>query len=58
MQMLNRKLEEDLKLAKARYRKNELLDEKRARAEYNLIRWDEYRVRKAEMTELYTEMKT
>ena len=57
MQMLNRKLVEEVKLSKARYRKNELLGERRAKAKHNLVRWDQYRVRKAEMTELYTHMK-
>lgn len=53
--MLNRKLGDEIKLNKARYRKSELLEEKKAKAMHNLVRWDEYRVRKAEMTELYTQ---
>ena len=52
-QLLNRKLTGDVKLSNARYRKNELLESKKMKALQNLVRWDDYRQNKAEMTELY-----
>mmetsp|Transcript_16603 Transcript_16603/g.22427 ORF Transcript_16603/g.22427 Transcript_16603/m.22427 type:complete len:143 (-) Transcript_16603:1430-1858(-) len=50
---LNRKLQEDVKLNNARYRKTEFLESKKTKALQNLVRWDDYRLRKAEMTELF-----
>ena len=56
MQMLNRQLVED-QIIQAKNRKNKLDDERRARAEHNLVKWDEHRVRKAALTEIYTQYK-
>lgn len=53
MQMLNRKLQEEVKGSNARYQKNETLETKRAKALKHLVRWDDFRLHKAEMTELF-----
>lgn len=51
--MINRKLQEDVKLNNARFRNKELMEQKKAKALHKLVRWDEYRVKKAEIIEMY-----
>ena len=57
MQMLNRKLQEEVKGSNARYQKNETLETKRLKALKHLVRWDDFRLHKAEMTELFFQMR-
>lgn len=57
MQMLNRKLQEEVKGSNARYHKSETLETKRAKALKHLVRWDDFRLQKAEMTELFFQIR-
>ena len=53
MKMINRKLQDEVKLNNARFRNREFMEQKKAKALHKLVRWDEYRVKKAEVIELY-----
>lgn len=46
-------MKKDVKLNNARYRNKKLIENKKAKAEHNLVRWDEFRIKKAEIVQLY-----
>ena len=56
-QIVNRKIAGNQNLKNAKLRQVQNLETRRASAMHGLVRWDEYRTRKAEITELYIKMK-